>query len=102
MADGKPYNAANPKHVKKRAEAVKLVVDQREADFKELLALPAFRRFLWHHICDRCQIFQSPFNPNGSIQTLNVGRQGVGHELFAEIERIDHTLIPKMMLEHSE
>ncbi len=96
------YNAANARQVKKRAEAAKLALEKREAEFAELLALPAFRRFLWHHICVRCQIFQSPFNPNGSIQTLNVGRQQVGHELFAEIEKIDPKIIPAMMVEYSQ
>lgn len=101
MAEREPYNAANPKQVKKRIDKAKRVADQRDEDFRTLLSIPEFRRFLWHHICARCQIFQSPFNPNGSVQTLNVGRQDVGRELFTEIERIDATLIPKMMQDHA-
>jgi hypothetical protein len=101
MADA-PYNAADAKQVKKRTDKAKLAADQRDDEFKQLLEQPAFRRFLWNHICVRCQVFQSPFNPNGSVQTLNVGRQDVGRELFADVERVNPTLIPQMMTEHAE
>jgi len=96
------YNAANAKHVKKRTEKAKLATDQRDDEFKELLAQPAFRRFIWHHMCVRCQLFVSPFNPNGSVQTLNVGRQDVGRELFSEVERVNPSLIPQMMTEYAQ
>lgn len=100
--DQQPYNAANPRHVQKRTNKAKRDAEQRQEEFAELLKQAAFRRFLWHLICERCQIFQSPFNPNGSTQTLNIGRQDVGRELFSDVERIDPKLITLMMTEFAE
>lgn len=100
--DDKPYNAANPKHVQKRTSKAKRDVERRQEDFKALLQQPAFRYWLWHLICERCQILHSPFNPNGSTQTLNIGRQDVGRELFIEVEQIDPKLITTMMTEFAE
>lgn len=97
-----PYNAANSKHVKRRADRVKLRQDQLNDEFKELLKLQPFRRFIWQLIHERCQLMQSPFNPNGSTQTLNIGRQDVGRELWAQIETAEPMAIPQMMLEYSE
>lgn len=98
----KPFNAADPKQVQKREKKAKRQQEDRDADLKELLQLPSFRRWIWNLACDRCQLFQSPFNPNGSTQTLNIGRQDVGRELLAEIERIDPKLVPQIMTEYAE
>lgn len=96
------HNAADEKSVKKRQDKAKRLQDNRDADLRELLRLPAFRRFIWHLICERCSVMQSPFNPNGSTQTLNIGRQDVGRELWDAIEKIDAVQIPAIMLEYAE
>jgi hypothetical protein len=57
---------------------------------------------MWRLIGERCKLLESPGSNNGSIQSANVGRGDVGRELWAEIEAVDPTLIPKMMLEHYE
>lgn len=97
-----PYNAANPRHVKKRTDKAKKAAEQRQSDLEALLEQPAFRRWVWNLICDRCQIFQTPENPNGSIQSLNIGRQNVGRELFAAVNAISPQYITQMMTEHAE
>lgn len=102
MSEDQPYSPANPKQVKKRTAEAKRAAERADEDLRELLATPAFRRFIWVLICERCQMFRTPFNPNGSVLNLNVGRQEVGRELFAAIERIDPKLIPQMMIEYSE
>jgi hypothetical protein len=102
LSDERPYNAGNPKDVAKREKKAKAASEKLDEQFKQLLELPAFRRFLWNHICVRCKLFQSPYNPNGSAQTHNIGRQDVGRELFVEVERIDPKLITLMMSEHAE
>lgn len=77
-------------------------LEQQEADLKALLELPAFRRYVWRLIGERCGLLTSPGSNNGSIQSANVGRQDVGRELWSEIEAADPLVIPKMMIEHYE
>lgn len=96
-----PYNAADPQQVKRATRKAKKAQDALDDHMKALLELPQFRMWIWNLVCDRCQLFQSPFNPNGSTQTLNIGRQDVGRELLAEIERIDPAMVPRIMAEYA-
>lgn len=80
----------------------KRLLEQQAKDLKELLEIPAFRRYMWRLIGERCGILTSPGTTNGSVQSWNVGRQDVGRELWAEIEQVDPLLIPRMMVDHHE
>jgi hypothetical protein len=77
-------------------------LEQQAEDLKALLEQPAFRRYLWRLIGERCKLLESPGSNNGSVQSWNVGRQDVGRELWAEIEAVDPLIIPKMMVETYE
>lgn len=96
------FNAADEQQVKRRETTAKRQQRHRDDDLAELLKLPAFRRWAWVLICEKCKLYQSPFSSNGSVQTLNIGRQDVGRELFADIERIDPELITAAMREYAE
>ncbi len=96
------YNAGNPKQVKQRQDKEKLRQDQRLAELQALLKQPEFRRFVWLFIHENCGLMQSPWNPNGSTQTLMIGRQDVGRELWGMIEKANPEVIPKMMIEYVE
>lgn len=95
-------NAANEVGVARAKAREKRVLEQQAEDLKELLAQPAFRRYVWRLIGERCKLLESPGSNNGSVQSTNVGRQDVGRELWIEIESVDPLLIPKMMVEHFE
>lgn len=95
-------NAANEKQVESAKAREKRVLDRQADDLKTLLEQPAFRRYVWRLIGERCKLLESPGSNNGSVQSANVGRQDVGRELWAEIESIDPRLIPQMMTEHLE
>ena len=95
-------SASDPTEVGRAKAREKRQLERQAEDLKSLLELPAFRRFMWRLIGERCGILASPGSNNGSIQSWNVGRQDVGRELWAEIESVDPLLIPKMMLEHHE
>lgn len=98
-----PYNAADEKQVKKRTDKVKLRAEQIEIDLKELLALPAFRRYIWRHLNETCGIIaKAEFVPNGSTENYRRGMQGVGAAIWVEIESVDPKLIPQMMMEYLE
>lgn len=96
------YRANDPQQVKKRQQKLDRIAEQQQADLRRLLEFIEFRRFMWQLICERCQVMQSPFSPNGSTQTLNIGRQDVGRELWAMLERTDPAVIPRMMIEYQE
>lgn len=96
------YNAADPTQVKKRVDKQKQRKEQIDKDLAELLALPAFRRYLWRHINDTCGLIRDPFNPNGSVLNLNIGMQSVARALWAEVEQVNPELIPQMMSEYRE
>lgn len=96
------FRANDPAQVGKRQQKAKLVRENQDADLRTLLTMPEFRRFMWNLIHERCQVMQTPFSPNGSTQTLNIGRSDVGRELWAAIERIDPAVIPKMMVEYRQ
>lgn len=95
-------NASDPKSVATAKRREKDRDEQRDADLKALLKLAEFRRYIWRHIAQTCQLMQSPGSSNGSIQSTNIGRQDVARELWAEIERADPLAIPRMMTEHFE
>jgi len=99
MAEARTNDEASVKRAKARE---KRVLDQQADDLKALLAQPAFRRYVWRLIGERCKLLESPGSNNGSVQSANVGRQDVGRELWAEIEAVDPRLIPQMMIEHFE
>lgn len=80
----------------------KRALEQQVNDLKALLEMPAFRRFVWRLIGERCKLLESPGANNGSVQSVNVGRQDVGRELWVELEAIDPLVIPKMMVEYFE
>lgn len=88
--------------VKRAKDRAQLILDRQADDLRTLIELPAFRRYLWRLIGERCQILTDPGSNNGSVQSTNIGRQNVGRELWAEIEQLDPLLIPQMMTEHFE
>jgi hypothetical protein len=93
-------NAANEKQVESAKAREKRVLEQQADDLKALLGIPAFRRYVWRLMGERCKLLESPGSNNGSLQSANVGRGDVGRELWAEIESVDPLVIPQMMTEH--
>lgn len=96
------YQASNPEHVAKQKEAVRLRNERQRSDLVTLIDRPEFRRYLWRHINETCQLMADPFNTNGSMQSYNAAIQSIGKKLWLEIEQIDPRIIPKMMLEYYE
>lgn len=101
MSD-KPFQANDPAQVKKRQDSAKFRKEQQDIDLSELLAMPQFRRYIWRHIHETCGLMRSPFSPNGSTQTLNIGMQDVARAMWAEIDQLKPEAIVTMMQEHAE
>lgn len=97
-----PVRTNNEASVARAKAREKRQLEQQADDLKALLGMPAFRRYVWRLIGERCGLLNSPGSNNGSVQSANVGRQDVGRELWAEIESVDPLVIPKMMVETYE
>ena len=96
-------NAADPTQVKDRQSKEKHKNEQQQADLKWLLEQPQFRRFIWRLVCEECQaVGKSAFSTNGSVQSYNLGMQAIGCSIWSQIESVDASAIPKMMLEYLE
>lgn len=85
------FNAADPRKVQERRRTEKRQQDQAREDLRELLALPAGRRFLWRLIKDEewCGFFRTSYDPSGQRFAANEGRRGVGVQLVGEIMNVD-------------
>lgn len=97
-----PFQANDPQQVKAKKQKAKSAAEHQLNDLRVLLVQPEFRRFIWRHMHESCGLMRSPFTPNGSVQTYNIGMQDLARILWAEIERADATVIPKMMTEYAE
>lgn len=95
-------SASDPTQVKKAQRKADDAVEQQRLDLQGLLKLPEFRRYVWRLIGERCKFLESPGSSNGSVQSVNIGRQDVAREIWAEIEQADPLAIPKMMTETFE
>jgi hypothetical protein len=96
------FNAADERQVKERKRNERDAREVQQDDLRELLALPAFRRYVLNLIIGRCNMLGTAESPNGSPQSSMIGRQNVGRELWAEIGSVDPLAIPRMMIEHHE
>jgi hypothetical protein len=94
------FNAADEQQVRDRKRTAKDAIEVQREDLKALLDQPAFRRFIWRHLHVTCGIMQSPGSTNGTLQSMQIGKQDVGRALWAEIEGVDPLVIPLMMGEH--
>jgi hypothetical protein len=92
-------NAADHTAVRARQRTEKELREQEQNELRDLLKQPEFRRYIWRLI-GRCKLFESPGSTNGSVQSVNIGRQDVGRELWAELESAEPLVIPQMMAEH--
>lgn len=71
---------------------------QHEADIREMLRIPAGRRFLWWLISSKCNTFGGIFTGN-SATFFNEGRRSIGYEVMEEIQNIDPDAYGRMVVE---
>lgn len=82
------FNAADPTKVRDRGRKQKREEQQELEDLRELLKLPAGRRFLWRML-ERCAVWKTSFHPSGQVFAANEGRRGVGVELMTDLITAD-------------
>lgn len=80
-------NAADPRQ-RKFAERLEANREKRWLDsMAAVMGHAEGRAFVWSFL-RKCRVFESVFDPHGSIQSYKIGRQDVGHELMAEVLRL--------------
>lgn len=74
----------DPEGIKTAKQQAKLDLNQFKADTKELMALPAFRRWCWR-LLEWTHVFRTSFT--GNSQTFfNEGERNVGLRVFGAIQ----------------
>ena len=68
-------------------------------DIREILKLPAGRRFFWA-IWEKAGIFRDPFTPNSNQTAKNCGRMDIGREVLADVNEADWTAFAKIQQEY--
>ena len=88
----------DPEYVKKRDSIKKLVQQQEQNDWREILALPAGRRIFWQILC-QCRMFGISFNAENQYVTANLeGMRSVGkwlNDTLAAMNKVDYMLMWK-------
>lgn len=98
MSKAKVKNAASEKQVNAAGKFEKHDRDVELEDIKELMRLPAGRRFVWR-VLERCNTFGSIWHASAAIH-YNSGQQDIGHFIMSEIAEAGEDLLFKMMAEN--
>jgi hypothetical protein len=88
-------NAADGEQVRTARKKEKFSRESELKDLRELLALPAGRRFLWR-LLGECKTFESIFSQSSMIY-YSSGKQDVGHFLLAEISEAQPEALLSLM-----
>lgn len=77
-------NAADPAQVRDARKRERRSAKRELDDMRAVLATDAGKRVLWR-ILDHCSPFATALGATDAITNFNVGRQDVGHFLYAQI-----------------
>lgn len=85
-------NAGDPKQVRDAGRRAKRRQQRFDDALREVMASPAGRLVFGEHefgFVARAGVYRSVFHPSGSQTSYNAGRQDFGHEIVAELLRVD-------------
>lgn len=100
MGESYVKNAADPEQVKE-AKRKELWDKKREKeDMKELMQIPAFRRFIWR-IISFCSVFDDIWHPSAVIHR-SAGQQRVGQVLLSMAKEADQEKFFQMWRENDQ
>lgn len=91
-------NAADPKQVRRAAQAERRAEIERRADLREVLRSRSGRRFLWT-LLSECGLFESSFSSDLALMAHKEGERNVGLRLFADLNNVDVGIYHQMALE---
>lgn len=83
------------------SRAQELYRDQIVLDLEAVLSIPQGRRVLLR-LLERCGVYRSAFTGETEATALRLGEQNIGLWLIAQIEDVDPTDYPKLLLEAAQ
>jgi len=83
---GRKTNAADPRQVWTLERLEERRRTRWVENLRASLATPFGRALMWQ-IIRRAGVYESPFDPHGSVQSFKIGRGDMGRELLAECLR---------------
>jgi len=83
------------------SRAQELYRDQIVLDLEAVLSIPQGRRVLLR-LLERCGVYRSAFTGETEATALRLGEQNIGLWLIAQIEDVDPTEYPRLLLEAAQ
>lgn len=80
-------NAADPRQVRAAERLERRREERWRNTLRAVMGTADGRAFVWACI-RRAGVYESPFDPHGSIQSFKIGRQDMGREIMAEVLRL--------------
>lgn len=91
----------NPSIPKLQEDHLRLKGEQRDADFQELMKLPAFRRYVWALLED-CLVFHPVTVDSPYWTAFNDGNRNAGLSILDDIKRVAPKYLGEMFAESAE
>lgn len=83
------------------SRAQELYRDQIVLDLEAVLSIPQGRRVLLR-LLERCGVYRSAFTGEAEATALRLGEQNIGLWLIAQIEDVDPTEYPRLLLDAAQ
>jgi hypothetical protein len=80
------------------SKAQELRQDQIAHDLEAVLSIPQGRRLVMR-LLERCGVYRSAYTGESEATALRLGEQNIGLWLIAQIERVDPSEYPRLLLE---
>lgn len=95
-----PYISDDPEQIAGAKMSAKTKERQANKDFKELMQIPAFRRFIWW-LLEATKMFHVCMT--GNSQTFfNLGERNIGLQVFVKLQTLDPDGYALMVKENTE
>lgn len=100
MGEGQLSDIPSQKRSRREKEDV---IRQHREDFRKLMLLPEFRRFLWWVLGDVCGVWADKFSGDSVLDARISGMRAVGVQLLMESQRVSKkeylTMIQELIAE---
>lgn len=82
-----PFDAGEPRHVKKRKRRSQILEDERLAFVAAAMGTSQGRAFFWH-LLGVCHVFATSWSPDASTTAFKEGERNIGLAVLASIQAV--------------
>lgn len=82
-----PFDAGEPRHVKKRKRRSVVREDERLAFVAAAMGTPQGRAYFWH-LLGTCHVFATSWSPDASTTAFKEGERNIGLAVLASIQAV--------------